>query len=845
MKHNCCLFTFILLVIPLGVLAQPERKAEYGGEAVLWEGTHFWKYTGPRWAHDPGGEIPDMTSIIGAPGFSHDELWPGKSITINQITVTWTSTAEAAQTGGTRGNLDFQGPRTHFQILDVPAPSGIPIQYAIHDKNQEIYKPAKNACVYLDDTVLFFYWKRVNDQECLGIAAREQPRGLRFVSPAYNGLILFISQACPLTLNQYSLRIADDPVISPEGKKEYSLIVQGCEEGNVTIPLHDMEMERFGRFSMDVQMDESVFEKTKTMMLVVDVRPDLNVRGADAYLQHFEIPALYTYAKILDQLLNHYADFLGQLHIKVHWDSLPQYPESAEYAQNLRTRQGYKIPDDFEELRNQYSYQTVRRSLECLFQEESRDHPEKRLVLEWPDDFNLRIYPQGYEIVAKEIEQAKDAFLQRRPVVTKVYQSQNMQAETARALIGKEIKSYALVYNPGAEENERFQLQENGPAAGANVIAHLEEFAVADPRTNSVIVSALEATHERVSALLREMDQMVQPPKSTVPPTAYRLEVILFECAKAPADAPRRSAWLNPETPPGPEIRAALDHRFEGPVNARDVDIQELLSLITGQTKLQCQIDPEIHAKVTFATQNPTVRELLDQILPAQGLGYRVVDGQTLRIERKSGSEPPDIQTALDKKLEGPYIARNQELQTLVTLLSSQSGLQFVLGKGLNLPVSFSMDNPSVRQILDAVLTANGLEYKIKDGIVVIQAAGMDSTPRTLLYDPAELQKYGITPEDLELFGFNAVAERGKGMVSLIGEKSETGQVVVSLSENYTCQLQYVDYREPYLILKGSLTDAASNKTLLENTLYLESGKPSLLGITNLNQALILVLRRH
>jgi hypothetical protein len=66
---------------------------------------------------------------------------------------------------------------------------------------------------------------------------------------------------------------------------------------------------------------------------------------------------------------------------------------------------------------------------------------------------------------------------------------------------------------------------------------------------------------------------------------------------------------------------------------------------------------------------------------------------------------------------------------------------------------------------------------------------------------------------------------------------------MVSLSSNYSCMLEFQDVREPYLIVRGTLLSKYPDTTLLENTIYLESGKPTLLGITNLREALILLVQ--
>ncbi len=146
----------------------------------------------------------------------------------------------------------------------------------------------------------------------------------------------------------------------------------------------------------------------------------------------------------------------------------------------------------------------------------------------------------------------------------------------------------------------------------------------------------------------------------------------------------------------------------------------------------------------------------------------------------------------------------------------------------------------------------------------------------------AELaKKHGIGKEDMELFGFDGVAELGKALVALHGEKGAVGQAVVALPNGYRCKLSFEDLREPYLVVKCSLlggekkprsrtqpkkkeilfkadeepVEPADDTTLpalpttesaeplLENTLFLKANEPTLLGLTNLREALILVLR--
>ncbi|MNC96099.1 hypothetical protein D3C83_133820 [compost metagenome] len=52
------------------------------------------------------------------------------------------------------------------------------------------------------------------------------------------------------------------------------------------------------------------------------------------------------------------------------------------------------------------------------------------------------------------------------------------------------------------------------------------------------------------------------------------------------------------------------------------------------------------------------------------------------------------------------------------------------------------------------------------------------------------------------------------------------------------CEIEYRDYREPFLVLSVSVSP------WLRNSVFLEPGKASLLGVTNLREAIVLIVRR-
>ncbi|MBN2327710.1 MAG: TolC family protein [Candidatus Omnitrophica bacterium] len=73
----------------------------------------------------------------------------------------------------------------------------------------------------------------------------------------------------------------------------------------------------------------------------------------------------------------------------------------------------------------------------------------------------------------------------------------------------------------------------------------------------------------------------------------------------------------------------------------------------------------------------------------------------------------------LDKRIAGPVVARNQDIQTILMLLQSETGLQFVIREGIQQKVTFSLDSPTVRQVLEAMHDSAGLTYAVSDDGVV------------------------------------------------------------------------------------------------------------------------------
>ncbi len=133
----------------------------------------------------------------------------------------------------------------------------------------------------------------------------------------------------------------------------------------------------------------------------------------------------------------------------------------------------------------------------------------------------------------------------------------------------------------------------------------------------------------------------------------------------------------------------------------------------------------------TGFTQQPNPPQPVEANPPATQQGTSPADAAP------AGSPPAQAGgSGLDKKIDGPVIARNQDLQTVLNLLQQESGMQMVLGEGINKKVTFSLENPSVRSVLETVLPANGLAYASLDGGVI----RIDTTENILKFTAPDVE---------------------------------------------------------------------------------------------------------
>ena len=176
-----------------------------------------------------------------------------------------------------------------------------------------------------------------------------------------------------------------------------------------------------------------------------------------------------------------------------------------------------------------------------------------------------------------------------------------------------------------------------------------------------------------------------------------------------------------------------LERKIGGPVKANNQDLSIMIDMVRGITKMAVQVDPDVSAKITCSLDDPTVRELLDVMLTPNGFTYSIVDENTIRVGRDKNvpgaasalnastnrlSEIPGLKNRID----GPVVAKNQSIHSILSLLQSTGKIQFTLEEGLSANVSFSLTDPTVGDVLEAVLKQTGFECAAENaGIIMVR----------------------------------------------------------------------------------------------------------------------------
>ena len=106
----------------------------------------------------------------------------------------------------------------------------------------------------------------------------------------------------------------------------------------------------------------------------------------------------------------------------------------------------------------------------------------------------------------------------------------------------------------------------------------------------------------------------------------------------APGQAPGQEETAGAEAGGEAARDSGLDARIIGGVQAADTSISDIMSIIQAETGAQIIIGQEAQQKTANfnLTGNPTVREVLETVLPTVGLGYYVQDNGVILVDSEA-----------------------------------------------------------------------------------------------------------------------------------------------------------------------------------------------------------------
>lgn len=302
-----------------------------------------------------------------------------------------------------------------------------------------------------------------------------------------------------------------------------------------------------------------------------------------------------------------------------------------------------------------------------------------------------------------------------------------------------------------------------------------------DHKSNTLILTAIPRTHQKVGEILGRWEGVIRNREAEQPLGRYRIEVVLLQGGKAGETVEKASEMIELSFP----VSGMLDE-LRVAVGAK-VKKNELIAMLdVGEPFLEKEMAEARLKELDKQAKENNAEPPLDELHAARH------DILVAEQEIKMGT------------LQAPAAG---------TIYAVPAHLREMVGVGQTIAV-FVPDKKAQPAPESVVFT----------------------------YDPKLAERYGIGEKDLKRFGIDGVALVGHGVAAMLAEDGEAGRVKMSLTDTYQCEFEYVQERGMYLIVRGRLVSSRRG-SLLENTLFLRLGEQSVLGITNMREALILVVR--
>lgn len=438
-----------------------------------------------------------------------------------------------------------------------------------------------------------------------------------------------------------------------------------------------------------------------------------------------------------------------------------------------------------------------------------------------------------------------------------------------------------------------------GGEMGVSSLGATQESAIADEKANALIVTAAPKTHEKIAEILKRTDGMLKSADASGAVEHFPIEVSLLRGIKEQAVAANdliELKFAHDVSAPVAEILAMPGTKVKkGDPIARldtarvELEVKQYESAVEVQRKSH-EIQQKNLQQLVDAGAGPTARNEAE-------LKLVQMDGEMAKYE--AGLE--QARRWLDQyTLKAPWYGRVESLR-LTANSNVQGGetvgflkiennaaqtnldpgtehlrreLMMLKAKELELSKRFKEDNPELRKIREEIRELESLftnepsakpsseedpsvpgisrSERVRRQEAFLKKRVMEDQRKRMgernLGTGGDQNPYGISQKDLDMFGFDKLEELSKAVIVLNGVRGAEGKTVVNLKDSYNCELEFIDIREPYIVVRGRLTEKSAEaggveKILLENTFYLEKSKPAVIGLTNLREALILVLR--
>jgi multidrug efflux pump subunit AcrA (membrane-fusion protein) len=824
-------------------------------------------------------------------------LFPGESFEYKGVKVTWEVSPDDIPTterlSKPLGRVSFVGPKAKIENVDAPLlvdEAGQLLKWTVQVSypNRSAVSSGSGAGTYEAylDGILFYVQgkgKKLGVDAHLTITATAaMPARREFdARPQPSAAVVYLSSVCPVQLNEWNLSLSEKPVRYPDGSEFLQIAAANAQTSEeVALPAAPGAMRRLGRFLVSIVR---VYPETRTVLAGVSADADLTVRGRDAWCPALTVNLNESFARFLERFARDYG-------FEVEWVEFPAgEPQSVTFAKegefsNSGGVQGGLVSD----------------VLEGIFGSRYGAYvPQQRtLALEWRDATHLRVWAKDYdktlaekvketrenaawERFSKEEAEEKKRFLElfekEYRGETRVYPLTHISAQTAKELVEGQLDTHYLVcwdqqrqepdgrcvpllFN-GEEGYFAIQVEKTIVATGwkewrgappswpTPPLRTLRETAVADAKSNALIVTAIPKTHERIREALGRWDGVLAATgKPKGPVERYRIEAALLEGEKG------GRAAATPEP-------IKLSFRYKGIIDSVSVRVG---SRVKKGDPIAHVLPDRAPARVVRAEENIKMTALsVEQ-------SKRVVKTTAQLVQAGKGSqsdleqEEAELRMRVaDLKAAEEALARAREYEKWVDLRAPFDGTVSSVAAYLNAPVK---GGEVVATILPDPPSPEAGANKGEEAKA--SATGAETAKR-----------YGITKKDLDLFEIAALSELGRGVLTLVGERGELGRATLALTPQYRFEVDFADVREPYVIVKARLVEAGdataalpalaarpveegagkaeapasadtgqekgvarSGKVLLENTLFLEEGKPSVLGLTNLRQSLVLVV---